>query len=198
MHIVMNGKNWLSILATALAGVLLIIFYKRGDVLVWIVMLLGAGLVVPGLYNLYVSARMRKKLEFADAATRTRSVPAGSAAASIVASVAGIALGIWLLSDPAFFVKFSVYLFSGLLVVYGIYELVYVIWLSRPFRLPFYFCFVPVLMIVGGIAVLCTSICIMNHNMILLTGILLLASAVNSALEYMAMSPVRHRGQTGV
>lgn len=91
-----------------------------------------------------------------------------------------------------------VYVFGALLLVYGVYELVWAAWMARPFRMPVYFYLVPILMIIGGIVILCTTIRTMNQVMMLLTGILLLASAINSTLEYVAMHPAKRRDQTGV
>lgn len=195
----MYKKSWLSVLITALVGILLIIFYRRGEILSWVVMLFGACLVIPGLYNLFTTVRMRNKLKQLESSTAgSRNLPAGSLTASIVASVAGIALGVWMLLTPDFFVGLIVYVFGALLLLYGVYELVFAAWLSRPYRLPYYFYLMPILMIVGGIVILCTTIRTMNQVMMLLTGILLLASVVNSTLEYMSMHPATRRDRNDV
>ncbi len=195
----MNGKSWLTILITALVGVLLIVFYDRGEILTWVVTLFGICLIVPGGYNLFTTLRLRKQLQLVEnTGSSGRRMPAGSVSASIVASVAGIALGVWMLLTPDFFVGLIVYVFGALLLVYGVYELVWAAWMAKPFRMPVYYYLVPILMIVGGIVILCTSIRTMNQVMMLLTGILLLASAVNSTLEYVAMHPAKRRDQTGV
>lgn len=195
----MNGKSWLTILITALVGVLLIVFYNRGEILTWVVTLLGVCLIIPAAYNLFTTLRLRKQLQLAEnSGSDAGRMPAGSVTASIVASVAGIALGVWMLLTPDFFVGLIVYVFGALLLVYGVYELVWAAWMAKPFRMPVFYYLVPILMIVGGIVILCTSIRTMNQVMMLLTGILLLASAINSTLEYVAMHPAKRRDQTGV
>lgn len=195
----MNGKSWLTILITALVGVLLIVFYNRGEILTWLVTLLGVCLIIPAAYNLFTTLRLRKQLQLEEnSGSDAGRMPAGSVTASIVASVAGIALGVWMLLTPDFFVGLIVYVFGALLLVYGVYELVWAAWMAKPFRMPVFYYLVPILMIVGGIVILCTSIRTMNQVMMLLTGILLLASAINSTLEYVAMHPAKRRDQTGV
>lgn len=195
----MNTKSWLTILVTAIVGVLLIVFYDHGEILSWVVTLFGVCLIIPAVYNLISTLRVRKRLRLeSQTHTNTRPLPAGAVSASMVASVAGIALGVWMLLTPDFFVGLIVYVFGALLIVYGIYELVWVAWMAKPFRMPFYYYLVPILMIVGGIVILCTSIRTMNQIMMLLTGILLLASALNSALEIVSMHPAKRRDQTGV
>lgn len=195
----MNRKSWLSILITALVGVLLIVFYNQGQILTWVVTLFGVCLIIPAAYNLYSTLRVRKQLQLEEkTGSDGRRMPAASVSAAIVASVAGIALGIWMLLTPDFFVGLIVYVFGALLLVYGVYELIWAAWMARPFRMPVYFYLVPILMIIGGIVILCTTIRTMNQVMMLLTGILLLASAINSTLEYVAMHPAKRRDQTGV
>ena len=143
--------------------------------------------------------RVRKQLQLEEkTGSDGRRMPTASVSAAIVASVAGIALGIWMLLTPDFFVGLIVYVFGALLLVYGVYELIWAAWMARPFRMPVYFYLVPILMIIGGIVILCTTIRTMNQVMMLLTGILLLASAINSTLEYVAMHPAKRRDQTGV
>lgn len=193
----MNGKSWLTILITALVGVLLILFYDHGEILSWVVTLFGVCLIVPAVYNLITTLRVRNRLRLeSHQDARVRALPAGSVSASMVASVAGIALGVWMLLTPDFFVGLIVYVFGALLMIYGVYELIWAAWLARPFKMPVYYYLVPILMIVGGIVILCTSIRTMNQVMMLLTGILLLASAVNSTLEEVAMHPAKRRDQT--
>lgn len=195
----MNRKSWLSILITALVGVLLIVFYNQGQILTWVVTLFGVCLIIPVAYNLYSTLRVRKQLQLEEkTGSDGRRMPTASVSAAIVASVAGIALGIWMLLTPDFFVGLIVYVFGALLLVYGVYELIWAAWMARPFRMPVYFYLVPILMIIGGIVILCTTIRTMNQVMMLLTGILLLASAINSTLEYVAMHPAKRRDQTGV
>lgn len=59
----MNRKSWLSILITALVGVLLIVFYNQGQILTWVVTLFGVCLIIPAAYNLYSTLRVRKQLQ---------------------------------------------------------------------------------------------------------------------------------------
>ena len=181
----MNGKSWLSIVATAIAGVLLIVFFNHGEILSWIVVVFGVCLIVPAVYNIVLAMRSPKPT---DSGVEERG---GSRGATIVASLAAIALGIWMLCSPGFFVGLIVYLFGAGLLIYGIYEMVWAGWLARPFRMPLIFYLVPFLMIVGGVVILCTSVRTMNNVMMLITGILLLCIAINSMLEYVAMHPVK-------
>ncbi|MDE7026031.1 MAG: DUF308 domain-containing protein [Paramuribaculum sp.] len=195
----MNGKSWLSILVTAIVGVLLIVFHNRGEILSWVVVLFGVCLVLPAMYNLFAAFRMSRQLRLAQhSGYAVRRMPTGSMMAAVLANVACIALGVWMLVSPGFFAGFIVYLFGSLLLFYGIYELVWAIWMSKPFRVPFYYYFVPALMMAGGIVILFTSVRTMNNVMMLVTGIMLVASSVNSAMELVSMHPAKLRGQTGV
>ncbi len=97
--------------------------------------------------------------------------------------------------EPGFFVGLIAYLFAAVLILYGIYEIVLMAWLSKPFAMPFGFYIIPVVLIAAGVVILCTTVRTMNAVVVLLTGILLVCAALNWALQRMLVtSPSKRRG----
>ena len=165
----MKSNNWLTALIVMLVGILLIVWHQRVDVLNWIVLAVGIMLIVPGLYSC-ISALVRK-------------------------SLGAIALGVWMVVSPAFFVGLLAYIFGAILILYGIFHIIVVAVWSRPFILPWWFYLIPVLMIIAGVVILCTDVRTINSAVVLITGIALVASSVNSVLEISATNPARTKNQ---
>lgn len=178
-----SGSSWLTTVVVFVVGVLLIAWHARLHILNWIVMLVGAMLIVPAIYA-FVIALIRKR----------NATPASGRQANdstLWVSVASIALGLWMVINPGFFVALVGYIFGGILVLYGIYHIVTVSVWSRPYVLPFWFYIIPVLMIIAGVVLLFTSVRTMNAIVVLITGIAFVASSFNSILELVATHPSR-------
>ena len=186
LSIMKSGNNWLTIIIVFVVGGLLIVWHARVDILSWIVVAVGLMLVIPGLYSL-ISAMVRKKDD--------GQINYSASSASIVASVGAMALGAWMLIQPTFFVGLLAYIFAALLILYGIFHIIVIGFWAKPIVLPMWFYVIPVLMIVAGVVLLCTSVRTLNSAVVLITGIALVASAVNSLLEMVSMSPARTRQQ---
>ena len=179
-----TANNWLTTVIVFVVGVLLIVWHARIDVLEWIVMAVGLMLVIPGAYSFIAAIARRSKPDDGrySAATST-----------IVASVGALALGIWMLVTPTFFVGLLAYIFGAILVLSGIFHIVVIRFWSAPYVLPWWFYIIPVLMIAAGVVILCSSVRTMNAVVVLVTGISLVASAVNSVLETVSTHPARTR-----
>lgn len=177
-----SGSNWLTIIIVFVVGILLIVWHQRIDILSWIVIAVGLMLVIPGLYSL-ISAMVRKKED--------EKINYSASSASIVASVGALALGVWMIVKPAFFVGLLAYIFAAILILYGIYHIIVIGFWAKPIIMPGWFYIIPVLMIIAGVVLLCTNVRTLNSVVVLITGIALVASAVNSMLETVSMTPRR-------
>ncbi|MBD5346648.1 MAG: hypothetical protein HDR92_05910 [Bacteroides sp.] len=179
-----SGSNWLTILVVFVAGILLIAWHSRIDILQWVVTLVGITLIVPALYT-FIIALGRKRRGEGDETART------ARTSTLWTSVAATALGVWMVVNPTFFVGLLAYIFGAILVLYGIYHIIAMSYWLKPFVFPFWFYIIPVLMICSGVVILASSVRTMNDVVVLITGIALVASAVNSVLEYTAASASR-------
>lgn len=185
-----SGNNWLTILVVFVAGILLIAWHSRIDILQWVVVLVGIALIVPALYSFIIALGRRRRGE-GDERQRT------ARTSTLWTSVAAMALGVWMVLDPTFFAGLLAFMFGGILVLYGIYHIVLMSYWLRPAVFPFWFYIIPVLMLASGIVILCTGVRAMNSVVVLITGIALVASAVNSMLEYTAASSGRRSIESG-
>lgn len=180
-----NRTNWLAIAVTAIVGILLIVWHTRIEILSWVIIATGAMFIIPSIYSLCRAATSRRN-----------NLP--TPWASILTSIAGICLGLWMIITPDVFVSFTAYLFAAILIIFGIYQILTVEYRNRPFRIPFFFYIIPILSVAAGITIICTPIRTMNSIVVLLTGILLVASAVSRAFEFSATHPVGTHGGNAV
>lgn len=183
------ANNWLTILVVFVAGILLIAWHSRIDILQWVVVLAGITLIVPALYSFIIALGRRRRGE-GDEMRRT------ARTSTLWTSVAAIALGVWMVVNPSFFAGLLAYMFGAVLILYGIYHIVLMTYWLRPAVFPFWFYIIPVLMLASGIVILSTSVREMNSVVVLITGIALVASAVNSMLEYTASASSARRSLT--
>lgn len=192
-----KSQTWLTIVVAAAVGILFVMWHSRIDLLSWIVVAMGVLLIIPGAYNmitLLVSRRRERRLEAGESAAVTRRGAGREAGfSSMLASICTIALGVWMLVNPGFFVGLLAYLFAVLLIIYGLYQIYSLAYLSRPYVMPWFFYIVPVALVVAGVVILCTSVHTMNSVVVLVTGIMLIVSAVNRALQCMSQYPLKTR-----
>ncbi|MCM1110727.1 MAG: DUF308 domain-containing protein [Clostridium sp.] len=164
-------------------GILLIVFSGRGELLNWVVILAGISLIIPCLYTLVATITDERRAASDGADTFSlRMMTSGV----VITSVLGIALGIWMLAAPNFFIRFIAYAFAVLLIVYGVYHICVLVWLCRPAVLPWGLYIIPVLMVIAGIAILATSLHDLKSAVIIITGIGLIGSGFSSILEYVS------------
>lgn len=177
-----NGFNWLTVLVMFVVGILLIIWHGRLEVLSWIIMAVGLALVIPGIYDFILSLRRGGSND------KEQAIGQMSASTSIVA-VGAIALGIWMIVAPGFFIGIMAYAFGAILIFLGIYHIAIIAYLSRPLVLPGLLYVVPALLIIAGLVILFSSVRTIQSVVVLIMGISLVASAVNSLLEYTSAKP---------
>ena len=105
----------------------------------------------------------------------------------VVVSVATVAVGLWMIIAPTMFVALLAYLFAALLVIFGIYQLVAIAYFNRDAHFGWYFYVVPAVFIIAGVIILFSSPDTIRNTVALLTGILLIAAAVNALVQNMAI-----------
>lgn len=167
----MNAKsNSLTAVIFFIAGVLLIIFNDRVNLLAWVSITLGIAFIIPSAYSLYTSLKAKGGSE-------------NKTGLSVI-SVGGLVLGLCMCIFPDVFVGIFVYLFAVLMIVGGICHILIISYIDRPLVQPGYLYVIPVMMIIAGIVILFTSLREINSAVVLITGIALVLSALNTFLEY--------------
>ena len=173
----MSGKTDLfTSIIVAAVGIVMICLYQRIELLSWIVMLIGAMFAIPGIFSLILGMRSKEK---------------GGSTTQTLTGIGATALGAIMILMPESFTSILVFIFAGLLIVGGIYHIVFVAYLSRPFVLPAYYYVIPVLMIIAGIVLLTTSVRTLNHVVVLVTGISFVAWSISTLMEWIATHPSR-------
>lgn len=177
----MSGKSDLfTSLVVAIAGVVMICLYQRIDILAWIVMLIGAMFLIPGLFSLILGMRSRQN---------------GGSTTTLLAGIGAVALGVIMMVLPNSFTGILVFIFAGLLIIGGVYHIVFVGWLARPFVLPFYYYILPVLMVVAGIVLIVINKQLLNSIVVLVTGISFVVWSFCSLVEWIATHPTSRKDE---
>lgn len=175
----MSGKSdLLTSAVVAIAGIIMIAFYQRIDILAWIVILIGAMFLIPGIFSLILGMRSSAK---------------GGSATQVIAGIGATALGAIMMAMPDVFAGVLVYIFAALLVIGGVYHIIFVGWLAKPYILPFYYYILPVLMIVAGIVLVATNLRTINNVVVLVTGISFIVWAFCSLVEWIATHPTNKK-----
>ncbi len=184
--------NWLTIIITAVVGIVFIVWHNEVNLFNWLVRALGLVLIVPGGYilmNSFGAARNAKiSGSVTDGGRRVMTFKERSAStAMLVVSVVTIILGVFMLAVPTFFVGLIAYLLASVLVVYGVYQIVTLAYFCRPVVMPWYYYIVPAITVLTGIVIFVTPVRAMNTIVTLLTGLLLTFAAINWAMQRVTM-----------
>lgn len=190
----MKTNNWLTVAVMFVVGILLIVWHSRIDILQWIVIAVGVALIVPSVYS-FIAALTRKRSERTakEDSVEIRHEGLSAGTSSLWTAVAAAALGIWMLCDPTFFVGLLAYVFGAILILYGIYHIVFISYLSRPVRMPGWVYIIPCLMILSGLALIFTQVRTLNSVIVLVTGIAFVASSVNAVFEAVILGADQRR-----
>ncbi len=179
-------SSWTAIAIIAAVGILFIIYSDQVNLLSWLVRAIGIILLVPGIITL-----MSALHSLSDKTPREKEEPRRSPAtdrAIVVVSAADIAVALWMLIAPAPFEHLIVYLFAAALFIYGIYTFVGLIYFSSPVKMPWPFYIMPSLAIVAGLIIIFTPLHTITSTVTLVTGIMLVVIAVNSAIQVISYS----------
>lgn len=103
---------------------------------------------------------------------------------ALLASVAAIALGIWMTVDPGALVSIIVYIFAGLLIFGGAYHIYMIAYGYRPQHFPGWMYVFPSILLITGIVILVIGAATITDYIVLITGIAMVIFSVSSFLEY--------------
>lgn len=161
-------SNLFTAIIVGAVGVLMIVLHNHIDLLDWISIAVGLMFVLPSLYVLCSSLGSKERL---------------NASVGLV-SVGGLILGLLLCIFPSAFAGLFVYVFAALLVIFGIYQIVDLASWSKLTKIPAFYYVIPILLIAAGVVILCTKLRDINTVVVLVTGIALIAAAINTIMEY--------------
>ena len=159
-------------------GILLIVFCN-GNVLSTLIIIIGIAFIIPCLANIIMILTRKEKDKEGNNINRSKA----SFASGVIASLGGIGLGTWMVISPESLMGIMVYLFAAMLVIAGLYNIIMLAFGHRPVKFPLWMYILPTLMIIAGIIILCTDIKSIESTVVLITGIAMVAFAINRFLE---------------
>lgn len=176
-----GGGQWFTALITLAAGIFLIVFHNHLDLLTWIVAAIGWLILLAGVYM--VAANIFRKAANRDIW-------------QVIVGLAALALGIWIVATPSTFSGIIIYIFALVLIIAGAWHLFTLHVLGRKVSVPFYFYFIPALLIVAGVYFFIAGAKILTAGLILVMGIALVGSAVASVSEMFKRSRCNRLDET--
>lgn len=165
-------------LAILAAGILLIVFHNQ-NLITTLIVLLGIALMIPCLATLFAVIFRRDK----DAQGNTIKPNKALFASTVITSLCGIGLGTWMILSPSSLVGIMVYLFAAIIIIAGLYQLIMLTIGHRPIKFPWWMYIMPTLMTLAGIVILTTDVKTLESIVVLITGISLVAYAINRFAE---------------
>lgn len=151
----MKGKNYLFTYVSALViGILLLIYHDKDQLYNSLVIVIGILIALPSLVLLLVELfRSRKPRE--DSETRGQRAECAMANwSTIIAGIAGLALGIWMLCSPAFFIKAIIYTLGSILILGGLLQIIAIYTAASPVRPVMLWFVIPVLTLIAGLVII--------------------------------------------
>lgn len=153
----MRGRNFIITYVSALViGILLLIYHDKAELYNTVVIAIGALIALPSLILVLMELFRRKPSE-EEKATESKSAKTQAYAtnwATLIAGFAGLALGIWMLCSPGFFIKAIIYTLGAILVLVGIVQIVAIYSAARPLRPLMLWFVIPVLTLCAGAVVI--------------------------------------------
>ncbi|MDE5552382.1 MAG: DUF308 domain-containing protein [Muribaculaceae bacterium] len=157
-------------LSSLIVGILLLIYHSDDKLYNGVVIAIGILIGIPSLIMLVSYLLPRKDKE-----GNLRPKPWYG----IIASAAALGLGIWMVSDAAFFVQISIYTLGVVMILAGVAGMLFTIMAARPAPVQFLWLIVPILSIAAGVTVLVLGPKTIAGSAALITGIVLTVYSVN-------------------
>ena len=162
----MKGRTYLfSYLSALVIGILLLVFHESSGLFEGVVIAMGILIIIPSAIML-IAGFLRK-------------VTTASKWYGVIASVAGLVFGIWMLCMPSFFINASIYTLGILLILAGVAGILFVINAARPASVNYLWMIVPVLAVAGGLIIMFLGPATMQKAAALVSGVVLIVYAVN-------------------
>lgn len=160
----MRNNSLVMAIVAGIVGVLLIIFEDRGDLLSWIVVILGIMFMLPGLYTLVSQLLSKGQRSTSD----------------MITAIGCVGLGLCMCIVPGVFVSVTIYILALSLIIGGVMQMVSV----AEFKLPLGFYIVPALVAITGVVMFILGAEKDASIIVLVAGIAMVIYAVNLLVEY--------------
>ena len=172
--------NLLTNVILLLAGIILIVFYHVPDILLWGARVMGAMFLLPAVIYLIMVA-----VRHADARTSADYM-------GVLPAVGGLCFGLVMMVKPGKFDEILQLLMSVLLVVLGLFHIIYLLLSKGTLNIKGWYFLCPLLVTLCGVlSLVLPSLRESVSSVVLITGICLLLFNFTSLQEYLAERRVR-------
>lgn len=179
-----NNSMYVTNAMVFIAGVLLIILHDRVNIMAGIVVIVGIMFAVPSVIALLMTIIQRNK-------RATEMEGKHNSYLSVIPSIGGLCLGVFLILKPDIFIGILAYMFAAILVIAGLYHIIFLVILSKTIKMPGWFYILPTLIAISGLVILLSDVRTIESIVVLITGIALICFTINSVLEYIGLKVAR-------
>lgn len=178
-------SNFWTYLFLLAAGIALICMHTKVELLSWVIMFIGAMFAIPGLIGV-ISGIIKS--------SRSERVDGMSVTSSLGSLIIGVILIVW----PTPFVGVFVYILAAILIIGGLCQVWALATGYRPYKMPFGLYILPVLIIITGVVIICSSLKEIQEVFTLMAGIAMVATAANGLFIYLtAYNAVKRSNNRG-
>ena len=161
------------------AGIVLIVLHNELQLLNYIVILVGLGIILPSAFMIYSFFKTRNEI-----------MPNAGGIIALIFSIMAATLGIVMIAKPVIFVGLLTYLLAALLIISGLYHIIYMAASSKIYKFPFWYYILPALILAAGIVIMATDLAKIQAVVVLVTGIALVLFAVHSAIANIVLKRI--------
>ena len=172
-----HAKLYINLAILAL-GILFIVFHNQ-NLIATLIIILGITLMIPCLATLFAILFRREK----DAQGNEIKIGKVLFASTVITSLCGIGLGMWMILSPSSLIGIMVYLFAAIIIIAGLYQIIMLAIGHQPIKYPWWMYIMPTFITAAGIVILTTDIKTLENMVVLITGISLVAYAINGFAE---------------
>lgn len=182
----MNGRSnfWVYLFVLA-AGIFLICKHNDVNFLNWLIMIIGVFFLIPGIIGLICSITTKGKSKGSYSSINS------------ISAIGSIIIGGILILWPGPFAAVFVYVLAVMLIIGGIIQ----IWMLgsayTAAGMPWWLYILPVLSVIAGVVMICSSLRTIQSAFTLIAGIGLVAIAANSLFIYLVEYNVTKKISTG-
>lgn len=170
----MKNRNYIiTYVSTLVIGILLLIYHDRSELYNTVVIAIGVLIALPSMVLLMTEIFRKKPQGISQGYASTLKT------ISIVASLAGVAFGIWMISNPGFFVKAIIYTLGAILILVGVIQIFNIYIGSRPLRPSGLWFIIPILSLLAGVVIIVLGPEKVSSCAGLIAGITLVVYAAN-------------------
>jgi uncharacterized membrane protein HdeD (DUF308 family) len=191
----MNNRSYLLIYLFALiGGILLVAFHAQANIFEAIIM--GSGIIflipcglllIDSIYS-YIKRKKEPKEISTDEYENSVGTPTKSKRDNrwivIIPAIGGLIFGILLISMPDFFVKYLIYTFGIILLIFGIIQLSMVCISMRSIHMSGWYLCISIITILAGFGIFAIGAERIANTVTLITGIVLICYSINGVVGY--------------